>query len=297
MLGADGQHQCLYRQMTKFHWLPQGVRPRYCIRNYTDVVSSQIKQRGHWADCTVLPTMWDKLPCPADKPNCAKGLYLEIGANIGACLLMMLSKGDVAHAMAFEPNPANLFYLTSSVMANPSVSDKLSLYPVALGSRSGSHAIYTQRGNAGNTVLDKPIQANKQSVGEVQVVTLDDLMMSSTLPPYIHLAKIDAQGYEVKILEGASKLLSSGLVNAWKFELATEWLVGQGTSAAAYLNAFIEHGYDICEESTRGKSGLAPLSDTALRGYACGDPVLKDLVALRTAPGSPLRQHVVDCSG
>lgn len=240
-------------------------------------------------DCPKLSDLWVNLPCPSDRPCCSRDIYLEIGANIGACLMQMLAREDVAYAIAFEPSPANLFYLTSSVLANQDVAGKLSLYPLALGSKSGSHSIYAESGNAGNTVVDKPTHASTRSIGKVDVVTLYSVFLSSDSPPYIHLAKIDAQGYEVKILEGASKLLASGAVGAWKFELATDWLHAQGTSAAAYLNAFIANGYKICLE----RRPWAPLPESELRKFGCGPPVIQDFVAIRIAIP---RQSIIHCT-
>jgi len=210
-------------------------------------------------------------------------LYVDIGANIGTCLLQMIARTDVPHTLAFEPNPANLFYLTNSMLATPGAADKCSLYPDALGATSEEHVIYQEPGNAGNTVLDHPIHANAKPVGKVITRALDDVLMQNGRSPYIHLLKIDAQGYEVQILRGASKLLSSRAVNAVKFELATDWLIGQNTTPAEYINQYINNGFDIYAPDNL----QAPISYEALRKFACEGSVIVDLVAI-------LKHHVND---
>jgi len=61
---------------------------------------------GKWRDCDILPTQWHRL-------GNETGEYIEIGANIGACMMEMLTKTN-AKITVFEPNPVNLFCLTST---------------------------------------------------------------------------------------------------------------------------------------------------------------------------------------
>ena len=51
---------------------------------------------------------------------------------------------------------------------------KLSLYPVGLGKASGKHVFYSEKGNAGHTLLDNPVHVGKNPIvaGEVQVIPL-----------------------------------------------------------------------------------------------------------------------------
>merc|ERR1711971_14900 len=189
----------------------------------------------------------------------------------------MMARPDVKMALAFEPNPKNLFYLTSSILANPKSKEKVTLYPVALGKETAKLPIYMESGNAGNTVVGRPTHTSRSPSAQVQVHKLDDILMDCSKPPYIHLMKIDAQGFEVNIVHGARKLFESGVVNAVKFELATDWLVQQGTSSAEYFNIFMHHGFQI-----RAPSGQHVLSQQALHAYACGPPVIQDFVAIRS---------------
>merc|ERR1719261_1004796 len=90
-------------------------------------------------------------------------------------------------------------------------------------------------GNAGNTVLDEAIGTAITDAQKVkaQTITLDEVFTHGKQHPYIHLMKVDAQGFEVHILKGGRSLLASGAINAIKFELAPAFLLGQGRSAGA----------------------------------------------------------------
>jgi len=309
VLGSDGGRQCEYHHMT--------AGPQMCCRNYPDVVSDAVKYQGGWGDCPALVSWWRFLQDRTGKSEAGHGkFYADIGANIGSCLLPMMAQPDVENALAFEPNPANLFYLTSSILANPQIKQKVKLYPFALGSGTKTKPIYTEAGNAGNTVVGQATHTTGGIVGEVKIKKLDDVLMSGDTPqhislmsmdalvtrklddvlmkdnkfPYIHLMKIDAQGYEVKILHGASKLFASGAVEAVKFELATDWLVKQGTSSAEYMNTYMGYGFQIHDTDSK-----EVLSQGYLHSIACGPPVIQDFVAVRVTKGEVVTQKQIVC--
>ena len=154
---------------------------------------------------------------------------------------MMLGLG--IDTIAFEPLPANLFYLTSAVLANkPAFRAHLTLHPIALGAASGTIPLYSQRGNAGNTVVNAPVgdsQADEAAmvhagaVAQILVSTLDSQMWpDSTAPaPRIALLKMDVQGYECRLLAGAQRLLAARAIQTVKLEVAPRWLRKQGCSA------------------------------------------------------------------
>ena len=154
---------------------------------------------------------------------------------------MMLGLG--IDTIAFEPLPANLFYLTSAVLANkPAFRAHLTLHPIALGAASGTTPLYSQRGNAGNTVVNAPVgdsQADEAAmvhagaVAQILVSTLDSQMWpDSTAPaPRIALLKMDVQGYECRLLAGAQRLLAARAIRTVKLEVAPRWLRKQGCSA------------------------------------------------------------------
>ena len=168
-------------------------------------------------------------PNPNPNPNTPLGTLMMLGLGIDT--------------IAFEPLPANLFYLTSAVLANkPAFRAHLTLHPIALGAASGTIPLYSQRGNAGNTVVNAPVgdsQADEAAmvhagaVAQILVSTLDSQMWpDSTAPaPRIALLKMDVQGYECRLLAGAQRLLAARAIRTVKLEVAPRWLRKQGCSA------------------------------------------------------------------
>jgi len=281
ILGEDGENQCDWQH---------GM----CLRQYSDQVSDHIKRDGKWSDCDALQVWWKHLPDrfnnSAAQGTSSDKLFVDIGSNIGACLFPMAARSDVPMAMAFEPNPKNLFYLTSTVLGTPQTKNHIVLYPYALGDEDADESIYMEHGNAGNSVVGTPTNADSAAVATVPVVKLDEIFMTgSAPPPYIHLMKIDAQGFEVKILKGAKNLFAAGAVNAVKFELATTWLENQGTSSVEYINDYLSMGFEIFDPE-----GMEKLQDSQLNDIACGEPVVMDLMAVYKL-GLAVTQHPVRC--
>jgi FkbM family methyltransferase len=278
--------------MLEANLLAGGHAPVMCLHSYKDAISDYVKKAGRWSDCDSLATLWQR-----NSSHGGPAVYLEIGANIGTCLLPMIARPDVVSGIAFEPNPKNLFYLTSSILANKAVNKDITrkavVYPFALGEANNKQPMYMQTGNHGNTVLGKPTEADRQE-GVISVRTLDSIIESMSPKPRIHVMKIDAQGYEVNILKGASKLFASHAVEAVKFEIATEWLHAQRTTPVEYVNAFIGFGYNIHKDASSTKLPQAELVDKICaadrdKGF------VKDFVALRVEPGEQ-KQQLVSCA-
>ena len=97
----------------------------------TDVLSDFVR-RGGWPDCRQLPGLWQtSIP----KQSGQFQVYLEVGANLGACVFEMLFSVPDALIVAFEPQPVNVFRLTSTLsQLNYSLRKRVVVFPVALGS-------------------------------------------------------------------------------------------------------------------------------------------------------------------
>ena len=223
-----------------------GVRAyTQCLRPYPDKLSDRVRQEGHWLDCDDLPRLWKSVS------SSKGGLFVDVGANIGSCTLVMLAHG--VPTVAFEPLPANRFYLTQSVRKNEAhFTGLLSLHPVALGSKSGIVPLFTSPGNAGNTVLERSIgddanDARRMRRQAARVKTLDHVLwpggLRSAPPPIIPLMKLDAQGYEEQVLRGAPRLLGARAIRTIKMELAPHWLHLQNSSVMRIYDLLTRYGF------------------------------------------------------
>ena len=84
-----------------------------CLRQAWDLLCNDIIRDKYWRECADLPALYVR---GSSGVAVSGGLFLDVGANIGACSMHMLLASD-APIMAFEPGVDNLFYASSSLLA------------------------------------------------------------------------------------------------------------------------------------------------------------------------------------
>jgi len=134
-----------------------------------------------------------------------KDRFIDVGANIGA--YSILASGQTGcYTVAFEPSLINYKFLEENVILN-NVQDRTELYNFALGDKNESSTIKFM---GAMTHLTNYKALNPQ---EVMIKKLDDFT------DYSQLIKIDVEGYEEFVLNGASKVLHHPETNALIVEL------------------------------------------------------------------------------
>jgi FkbM family methyltransferase len=220
-----------------------GATAPMCVHPGPDYVSNSISSSGRWGECNRLTSIWDG---SGDVIN-EQSVYLEIGGNIGSCVMQMLLTTK-APIIVFEPDPRNQFALTSTLMALPQeLRDRVSLFPIALGSEKGSSTINAAHGNMGNSVVGTQIKddSSQQFYNPIpiRIERLDSILDTKNPGWNVPLLKIDAQGFECYIMDGMGAVLDR--IRAMGTEIAQSWLDGQGCSDAGYLNRLRAAGFDI----------------------------------------------------
>lgn len=217
-----------------------------CIRRTLDVVSNEIRSLKRWRGCdNPLQLLSEYIDTKVST------VFLDVGANIGSCSLLALATG--ATVIAFEPLPANLYYFHESIASlNPQWKTRLTLWPVALGATKKDETIYTEPGNAGNSALEFPTRAKRENSKIVSVVPLDDILKDTDSQSRNYVMKMDVQGYELHVLEGAKRLLESKRIKVIQTEISTEWLKNLGKKPSDMCAFLWKAGFDIFEEACVG---------------------------------------------
>lgn len=133
--------------------------------------------------------------------------YYEIGAHIGFLALGAARLvGDSGEVVAFEADPANAARIKEHIARNSL--QQTHVIPLAVWSRSGrlrfQRASSLSSRNTG-TVLNNSVSGPGSDIIEIEAVSLDDYVRSVRRPRFI---KIDVEGAEMSVLEGAAKLIS-----------------------------------------------------------------------------------------
>jgi FkbM family methyltransferase len=129
---------------------------------------------------------------------------IDVGAHCGGISALMAAKcGQTGKVVSFEPDPYPRAMLLRTFALNPGLKMP-TVEPVGCWDVDGEATLYSDRGNARSAlallVADVPEKLT------VPTVTLDSYLSAHTLEP--QCVKIDAEGAEIRILKGATRLLA-----------------------------------------------------------------------------------------
>ena len=180
----------------------------------------------------------DRLLRPGD-------VMVDIGANLGLVTLLASARvGATGHVHAFEPQPRLLEWLHASLQLNGR--RNVTVHGVALGEREGRQTLEIPLHNRGAASLQRHAVGD-QSI-EVPVCTLSACLKTENARS-VRLVKLDVEGYEGQVLQGAEPLLQSTPPDAVLFEC-------KGTTAfweRPEVDLLHRHGYRFL--APRGRFG------------------------------------------
>ena len=140
-------------------------------------------------------------------------LLFDIGGNIGVFTLYAALRHLRARVVVFEPEYSSLHLLRDNIVAN-GLSERVQVYPFALGDRTGLSQLYVQDltpGAALHTESERQLwttdSGERVVLSEgIWAMTLDEFCERAGLWP--NALKIDVDGGEGRVLAGAQETLS-----------------------------------------------------------------------------------------
>jgi len=183
--------------------------------------------------------------------------FIDIGANEGQFALALIDAGYYGEIVSIEPQSEAHRKLSLAAAAH-------NLWRVAprmcMGARNGTTVINIAANSVSSSilpVLDASTSANPDTryvgVEEVPIYRLDDWFLEAGYAPSVSLAlKLDVQGYESHVLEGATALLSRVRVvilemslvplydGAAGFSELYRWLEDRGFVSAGIFSGFTD---------------------------------------------------------
>jgi len=133
--------------------------------------------------------------------------YFDVGANIGLLSLPILKMNKEVSVLSFEPSPNTVSYLRKTI-ASSGFSERWHLREVALGSKVGEVDFYVAA--QGNDAFDGLQNTNRtagMTKASVKLSMLDAEWIALKKPP-VSMVKIDVEGKESEVLQGADELVS-----------------------------------------------------------------------------------------
>jgi FkbM family methyltransferase len=135
--------------------------------------------------------------------------FVDVGANIGAYTILA-SKVVKSNSIAFEPLPTTAERLKDQIQINR-INAAVDIRNMGIGDKEGS-LFFT---NNNDTVNKVSLAGEVENTTMVKVSTLDTELTKDNQ----YFFKIDVEGYEYNVIEGASGVLSNDNVSAIIIEL------------------------------------------------------------------------------
>ena len=172
------------------------------------------------------------------------GLVVDVGCFDGKDAVAFANAGH--RVWSFEPNPEKMDHIRTRIHRH-SQQTRIKVIQVALSNFTGTAGFMAHNksiggpkwGHAlGKGFADKLSESSTVEEGmttiQVPVRTLDSFFEASTRP-HVTLLKIDAQGYDYRVLKGAAKLLSRGHIERLVFEFTPDMMPGKEGEAVENL--------------------------------------------------------------
>jgi FkbM family methyltransferase len=131
-----------------------------------------------------------------------EGVIIDLGANIGAATLSWASHSSKVTIHAYEPNPATNQTLRHNIEAN-NLSERVTIYNDAVGREVGEIQLWAGMPSLLTTSYGEAPPASNGIAINVPMVDLNEVLRRAG-GEKVSLLKIDTEGAEADILEGAS---------------------------------------------------------------------------------------------
>jgi FkbM family methyltransferase len=211
-------------------------------------------------DADLLHTAFQYLATLPDF-SAKRGVFLDIGANIGTASLAAIQRYNFATAVAIEPEPTNFELLQLNIRSNR-LTDRIHAIQAAVSDKLGQVTLERSLDNFGDHRIRVPgvtpsnrgnlFAEDTRSTICVPSITLDALIEDNTIQlENLSLVWIDAQGHEGQILRGASALLRTQVPIVIEF-----WPYGLERAGGLYtlqelITTYYTHFVDIHALSSR----------------------------------------------
>lgn len=147
--------------------------------------------------------------------NVSQPVVFDVGASVGEYSEAILKVfGERAKIYSFEPC-VDIFTQLSKNMASYS---NVKVYDLALGEKQKSTVLYGVTSSSGLEIHKENVHGKELGFSqEANFVSLDEFCQQEKIP-HIHLLKLDVEGCELSVLNGARAMLEKDAIDFIQFE-------------------------------------------------------------------------------
>ena len=226
------------------HSLPGGAR-----------IGEWLSFSEYWSFQNIMPEPERRFVerCLANKLG-GPATAFDIGANVGVFTCLMAALGHTIHS--FEPIPETFCRLKNNVRSN-GLLDRVQLNCLAVGKEQGLVTFHIEENSAATNHLALLGESSKNDASSTQLVaaiSLDDYCQQQGIHD-IDFVKLDVEGMEPYVLQGAGALLKERKVKAILIEICPVNLRAVGLAPADLYREFGAARYSPYALKEDGKPG------------------------------------------
>jgi FkbM family methyltransferase len=184
----------------------------------------------------------------------ASRFFVDVGANVGSWATMFARYMKQPRGLAIEPSPGTASALKAN-LRTAGLSD-VHVLEAAIADYDGESPFFAEP-SCGETssLLQRYGRDDSQEV-RISVKQLDAVLHDQGVES-IDMLKIDAEGYDLRVLKGATQSLKQGRISVIQFEYNSPWAAVGSTLSEAFglLEGF---GYEIRNLQPKGFFRVRP---------------------------------------
>ncbi|MEH2374720.1 FkbM family methyltransferase [Nostoc sp.] len=182
----------------------------------------------------------------------SKGVFVDVGANVGAMTLLAHSTGRVDTILAFEPTHRYCSAWHYNVAYNGI--KNATLIQTAVGDRIGEVDFRVDPTMPLNNKINKGQVHFSSQTQKVKIVTLDSVCNALNIDR-ITLLKIDVEGAEPLVIRGAKQLLKERRIQNILLEFIVEFIEDMDEDPYSFVQMLNELDFDLYEINPNGTLG------------------------------------------
>lgn len=216
-----------------------GIKP-VLVQPFGNKVAGFQNFSEFWGARNLIPSKAEihLIDCFSDR----EGVMIDVGANLGYFSLLMAAIRPECEVYAFEPSPSTYDRLRENLDMNRKKS--VEAFCLALGNSDGKLSFVNDVTSPTTNRLVNAGDSSGLPVIEVDVRTLDQFLEERSVQN-VSFLKIDVEGFEGGVLNGAGNALREKRVRAGLIELCPENLKQAGSTISEFLAVVSGFGYRL----------------------------------------------------
>ena len=179
------------------------------------------------------------------------GCAFDIGANVGVFTMMMSKASPSSLIHSFEPTPKTFSILQLNLQDN--LIHNVIIKDVALSNTDGKLRFQEEAGSPSQNKIFVGDDNEKNTI-EVTSLTIDEYCFQNKIG-LIDFVKIDVEGAEILVLQGAKTMLSNRKIKALLIEVIPHAIVDMGFEMQDLVDYITNVGYSCYKVNEDGSIG------------------------------------------